>query len=93
MIRSADDHVPLGVTAVAAFDDDTARRVLARTDRADLAVIGFDETAHGAFWKPSLTTVRIDAAGYGRRAARRALGHPAGDAPVEASRVIVRESA
>ncbi|GIF22600.1 DNA-binding LacI/PurR family transcriptional regulator [Actinoplanes tereljensis] len=90
--RDALDSHP-GVTAVAAFDDDTALRVLSGTNRTDLAVIGFDETPHGALWKPSLTTVRIDAAGYGRRAARRALGHDAGDAPVQASRVIVRESA
>jgi DNA-binding LacI/PurR family transcriptional regulator len=93
VLRSPADPVPAGVTAVAAFDDDTALATLSRTHRSDLAVIGFDETAHGALWKPSLTTVSIDAAGYGRRAARRALGHPAGDAPVRASRVIVRESA
>jgi DNA-binding LacI/PurR family transcriptional regulator len=88
-----------GVTAIAAFHDDTALRVLAtmatlgRSAPADIAVIGFDETEHGALWTPALTTVHIDAAAYGRRAARRALGQAAGDAPIESARVVIRESA
>jgi DNA-binding LacI/PurR family transcriptional regulator len=87
------------VTAVAAFDDETALRLLsAMADRgltapADIAVIGFDDTGHGEFWRPSLTTVRIDAEAYGRRAARAALGLPIGDTPPAPSVVVVRTTA
>jgi DNA-binding LacI/PurR family transcriptional regulator len=87
------------VTAVAAFDDETALRLLsAMADRgltapADLAVIGFDDTGHGEFWRPALTTVRIDAEAYGRRAARAVLGLPTGDTPPAPSTVVVRSTA
>jgi DNA-binding LacI/PurR family transcriptional regulator len=87
------------VTAVAAFDDETALRLLsAMADRgltapADLAVIGFDDTGHGEFWRPALTTVRIDAEAYGRRAARAVLGLPTGDTPPAPSTVVVRTTA
>jgi DNA-binding LacI/PurR family transcriptional regulator len=87
------------VTAVAAFDDETALRLLsAMADRgltapADIAVIGFDDTGHGEFWRPALTTVRIDAEAYGRRAARAALGLPIGDTAPAPSVVVVRTTA
>jgi DNA-binding LacI/PurR family transcriptional regulator len=87
------------VTAVAAFDDETALRLLsAMADRgltapADIAVIGFDDTGHGEFWRPALTTVRIDAEAYGRRAARAALGLPIGDTPPAPSVVVIRTTA
>jgi DNA-binding LacI/PurR family transcriptional regulator len=93
----ADGHA--AVTAVAAFDDDTALRLLsAMADRGlhapdDLAVIGFDDTGHGGFWRPALTTVRIDAEGYGRRAARAVLGLPTDATPPAPSTVIVRATA
>ncbi|GAA3657450.1 LacI family DNA-binding transcriptional regulator [Microbacterium marinilacus] len=86
------------VTAIAAFDDDTALLVLAGmadTGLAapdDLAVIGFDDSRHAALWRPALTTVRIDAASYGRRAARRALGLPGDDPQPRASVVVERET-
>ncbi|GAA1687378.1 LacI family DNA-binding transcriptional regulator [Microbacterium sediminicola] len=72
-------------TAVAAFDDDTAFAILsAMVDlgwRApdDLAVIGFDEGPHAALWHPALTSVRIEAEEFGRRAALRAIGLDPGD--------------
>lgn len=86
-------------TAVAAFDDEVALRVLAAladlglAAPRDLAVIGFDASEQGALWRPALTTVHIDAASYGRRAARQALG--LGDAgwPETPSWVVVRDSA
>ncbi|HWS39385.1 MAG TPA: LacI family DNA-binding transcriptional regulator [Actinoplanes sp.] len=90
---------PEGVTAVAAFDDDVALRLLSTmADRGqqaptDLAVIGFDDTGYGELWRPALTTVRIDAAGYGRRAARAVLGLPDGAVPPVPSTVVVRGSA
>ncbi|MDP9795028.1 DNA-binding LacI/PurR family transcriptional regulator [Catenuloplanes nepalensis] len=89
---------PAGPTAVAAFDDDTALRVLAAlADQGlrapeDLAVIGFDDAPHGELWTPALTTVHIDAAGYGRRAGRAALGLDTGAVPPNPSIVIRRES-
>jgi DNA-binding LacI/PurR family transcriptional regulator len=88
-----------GVTAIAAFDDDVALRVLAAMRSAglsapgDLAVIGFDDNGYGALSSPALTTVHIDAEAHGRQAARAILGLPAGDLSPVPGRVIVRESA
>jgi DNA-binding LacI/PurR family transcriptional regulator len=87
------------VTAVAAFDDDVALRVLAALRDlgldapADLAVIGFDATEHGALAVPPLTTVHIDAEAHGRLAARAVLGLDAADLSPAPGRVIVRGSA
>jgi DNA-binding LacI/PurR family transcriptional regulator len=86
------------VTAVAAFDDGVALALLSAmadaglTAPGDLAVIGFDDTGYGALWRPALTTVRIDAAGYGRRAGRAVLGLPVDDVPPAPSSVVVRAS-
>ncbi|MFJ5306715.1 LacI family DNA-binding transcriptional regulator [Streptomyces sp. NPDC088350] len=87
------------VTAVLAYNDDLALVTLAAMRRLglrapeDLAVIGFDDTPHGALFSPALTTVHIDAEAVGRGAARCALGLPAADRASEPARVIVRESA
>jgi DNA-binding LacI/PurR family transcriptional regulator len=68
------------VTAVAALDDDVACRVLAAmhdlglTAPDDPAVIGYDDTEHGALTTPPLTTIHIDAEAHGRLAARTVLG-------------------
>jgi DNA-binding LacI/PurR family transcriptional regulator len=86
------------VTAVAAYNDDTALVMLAAMREAglrapaDLAVIGFDDTPHGALFSPALTTVHVDAEAIGRIPARNALGLPAGDFSPEPARVIVRQS-
>lgn len=86
------------VTAVAAYNDDVALVLLAAMREtglrapADLAVIGFDDTPHGALFSPALTTVHVDAEALGRIAARYALGLPAGDATPDQARVIVRQS-
>ena len=86
------------VTAVAAFDDNVALAVLAAMRRTghrvpgDLAVIGFDEGRHAALWEPALTTVRINATAYGRRAARISLGLDAGPWTQPPSEIIVRET-
>ncbi len=88
------------VTAVAAFDDDTAIRILTAladlglTAPDDLAVIGFDDGDHGALTTPALTTVHIDAEGHGRNAAHVILGsapdNPSTPAPPQ---IIIRQSA
>ena len=87
------------VTAVAAFDDDVALRVLAAmrdlglAAPGDLAVIGFDDNGYGALATPALTTVHIDAEAHGRQAARAILGLDAVGLPAAPGRVVVRESA
>lgn len=88
------------VTAVAAYDDEVAMRVLAAVRAlglsapGDLAVIGFDDTDYGALADPALTTVHVDAEEHGRKAAREVLGLDAGPlARFTPGRVIVRESA
>ena len=88
------------VTAVAAYDDDVALRVLAAARAlglavpGDLAVIGFDDTDFGALVDPALTTVHVDAEEHGRKAAREVLGlDPGSLARFRPGRVIVRESA
>jgi DNA-binding LacI/PurR family transcriptional regulator len=87
------------VTAVAAFDDDVALRVLAAirdlglAAPGDLAVIGFDDNGYGALATPALTTVHIDAEAHGRQAARAILGLDAGNLSPAPGWVVVRESA
>ena len=88
------------VTAVAAYDNDVALRVLAAMRAlglavpGDLAVIGFDDTDYGALVDPALTTVHVDAEEHGRKAAREVLGlDPGSLARFRPGRVIVRESA
>lgn len=91
--------LPDPVTAVAAFDDDVALRMLAAmrslglSAPGDLAVIGFDDNGYGAMTSPALTTVHIDAEAHGRQAARAILGLSAADLSPTPGRVIVRESA
>ena len=96
-VRALVDQTP--VTAIAAYSDDVALGVLGAMAglglRApdDLAVIGFDDGRHGQLWQPALTTVRIDAAAFGRRAARVALGLDPGEWVEAPSRVIVLDTA
>jgi DNA-binding LacI/PurR family transcriptional regulator len=91
--------LPEPVSAVAAFDDDVALRVLAAlrsaglTAPGDLAVIGFDDNGYGALTAPALTTVHIDAEAHGRQAARAVLGLPLDGLSPAPGRVVVRDSA
>jgi DNA-binding LacI/PurR family transcriptional regulator len=97
-VRALRDASPT-VTAVAAFDDRVALRLLAALRELDvtvpdgLAVIGFDDLGDGAFTVPALTSVRIDAESSGRRAARIALDLDTADVAPSAADVVVRESA
>ena len=88
------------VTAVAAYDDDVALRVLTAMRAmglaapGDLAVIGFDDADYGALVDPALTTVNVDAEEHGRKAAREVLRLDPGPLlRFKPGRVIVRESA
>lgn len=87
------------VTAVAAFDDRVALRLLSALRGLDIpvpkdiAVIGFDDNGYGAFTTPALTSVHIDAESFGRRAARAALGLTTEDTIPSAATIVVRESA
>jgi DNA-binding LacI/PurR family transcriptional regulator len=87
------------VSAVAAFDDDVALRVLAAmrplglSAPGDLAVIGFDDNGYGALTAPALTTVHVDAEAHGRQVARAILGLSADGLTPAPGRVVVRESA
>jgi DNA-binding LacI/PurR family transcriptional regulator len=68
------------VSAIAGFDDEVALRILGALRELgvpvpdEIAVIGFDDSRAGALWSPPLTSIHIDAATYGRRAACAALG-------------------
>jgi DNA-binding LacI/PurR family transcriptional regulator len=98
VIRAFLDAHP-AVTAFAAFDDDVALRILAAARDiglsvpGELAVIGFDDTAYGALFSPTLTTVHIDAEDHGRRTARLVLGLDGNGFTAGPAQVIVRESA
>jgi len=86
------------VTAIAAYDDRRAIRLLAGLNTlrvqvpGDLAVIGFDADDIGAWWNPALTTVEIDSFEYGRRIGRAVLGLPDLPWPHQPSRVLVRDT-
>lgn len=86
------------ITAVAAYDDDTALRVLAAASDlglrvpSELAVIGFDDGPYGELWRPALTTVHIEAETFGRRAARVLLGIDPGEWEASPSTVIARST-
>lgn len=87
------------VTAVAAFDDRVALRLLSALRGSDIAVpkeiavIGFDDNGYGAFTTPALTSVHIDAESFGRRAGRAALGLDTEDTIPPAATIVARESA
>jgi DNA-binding LacI/PurR family transcriptional regulator len=85
-------------TAIAAFDDEVALRVLGAlhdlgvTVPDEIAVIGFDDGEYGEFVTPALTTVHIDAEARGRSDARQALGLPVDGTAISTAKVIVRDS-
>ena len=87
------------VTAIAAFDDGVALRIM-RALRSlgvvvpdQVAVMGFDASEFGTLAVPTLTTVRIDAESFGRLAARHALGLPSDDIEPSGATVVPRDSA
>ncbi|NLU62655.1 LacI family transcriptional regulator [Rhodococcus sp. HNM0563] len=87
------------VTAVASLNDAVALSVLSVMTQLgyrapeDLAVIGFDDEHQESLWEPELTTVRIDTAAYGRRAARLAVDATTRDWTEAPSTIVRRASA
>ncbi|MEU6917365.1 LacI family DNA-binding transcriptional regulator [Streptomyces olindensis] len=92
-----------GVTAVVAFNDETAAATVGAAVRAglsvpgDLAVVGHDDTPLAAMFVPSISSVRFDTAGLGHYLAEIAL-HEAEGRPLSRqvpdldATVVVRES-
>ncbi|MGW3651620.1 LacI family DNA-binding transcriptional regulator [Streptomyces sp. NPDC000878] len=76
-----------GITAVAAYNDDSAAAVVSAAIRAgmsvpaDLAVIGHDDTPLAALFVPSISSVRIDIVSLSRHFAALAL-HEADGRPL-----------
>jgi LacI family transcriptional regulator len=63
----------------------------------DMAVVGFDDTAEARHVSPALTTISVDAAGLGERAAQMLLrrigqGGRSAETHVGEARLVVRES-
>lgn len=101
--RAVDTWCAAGVTGVVAYNDDTAAAVVGAAVRAgvavpgQLAVIGADDTPLAALFVPSLSSVRLDIEGVGRRVAELALHEADGrplpsPAPDITAEVVVRES-
>lgn len=92
-----------GATAIVVANDQMALGLIAGlADEGiavpgDVSVVGFDDNTDAAYYRPALTTVRLDVEGEARRCVREALGvEIAGDdgagRPVRAPELIVRDS-
>ncbi len=95
--------VDAGVTAVVAYNDVVAARVIGAASRAgirvpgQLSVIGHDDDPLCTLTVPSITTIRVDTAGLGRFLARLALhaagvGDPPEAGPETRAALVERES-
>jgi len=90
------------VTAVFVANDQMALGVLhalgdaGRDVPADISIVGFDDTPESGFYRPALTTVRMDFAEVGRRCIERLLelinDHPLRPQPAVAPELVVRAS-
>ncbi|WP_240309820.1 LacI family DNA-binding transcriptional regulator [Microbacterium arborescens] len=86
-----------GPTAIVVANDQMALGLVSGLARlgldvpADVSVVGFDDHPDAAFYRPALTTVRLDIPGEARRCVRILLGD---DAPADPSlpRLVVRDS-
>jgi len=80
-------RTPDGPTAIVVANDQMALGLIAGLERAGVSVptavsvAGFDDNADAAFYRPALTTVRIDLVGEARRAVAEALGLPGSAGP------------
>ncbi|MFI5060945.1 MAG: LacI family DNA-binding transcriptional regulator [Actinomycetales bacterium] len=106
VLRVGDDSLaaairalPESVTAIAAQTDTLAFAVvgalldddIAIPDR--MAVIGLGDVPEAAYWRPPLTSVRVDTRSYGRRLARQLLGLAVDDAAPAPTRIVRRATA
>ena len=93
---------PLEVTAIVASNDQSALgAILALTERGyrvpeDVSVTGADDIPEAAFYRPPLTTLKIDFASQGRGAVEQLLSRIAGTSPPppppHPSQLMVRRS-
>lgn len=90
-------RAPDGPTAIVVANDQMALGLMAGLASAgidlplDVSVVGFDDTPDAAYYRPALTTVRIDLAGEARRCVAEVLGLDA-PAPAGMPELIVRAS-
>ncbi|MFF2842471.1 LacI family DNA-binding transcriptional regulator [Paenarthrobacter sp. NPDC057981] len=77
----------VGVTAIAAYNDDVAAALTGAALRSglavptDISIIGYDDTPLASMFEPQLSTVRVDSAGLGRYLGRLALSAVEGTPP------------
>lgn len=91
-----------GVTAVVAYNDETAADVISAAARQgmhipeDLSVIGHDDSPLAARYLPSISSVAVDMEQLGMYTAAIALhhaeGHPHPDIPADTAKIVQRES-
>jgi len=87
-----------GPTALVVANDQMALGVMAGLEAAGVAVptgmsvVGFDDNPDAAYYRPALTTVRVDLAAQARRCVAAALDVPAGEPAAAAPALVVRAS-
>jgi len=90
-------RAPDGPTAVVVANDQMALGVMAGLASAgldvprDVSLVGFDDTPDAAFYRPALTTLRLDLAGEARRCVAEVLGLDPTASPGQ-PRLVVRSS-
>ncbi|MCR2783619.1 MULTISPECIES: LacI family DNA-binding transcriptional regulator [unclassified Microbacterium] len=90
-------RAPGGPTAVVVANDQMALGLIAGLAAlgvdvpTDVSVTGFDDNPDAAYYRPALTTVRLDIVGEARRCIGDVLGLEAPDAPVPPT-LVVRDS-
>ena len=89
---------PGGPTAVVVANDQMALGLIAGLRSAgvevpgDVSIAGFDDNPDAAYYRPALTTVRVDIAGEARRCVAEVLGLEASASPVTEPVLVVRAS-
>ena len=87
-----------GPTAIVAANDQMALGLIAGLRAAgvdvpgDVSIAGFDDNPDAAFYRPALTTVRVDIAGEATRCVAEVLGLEASGIPVASPALVVRAS-
>jgi len=90
-------RAPDGPTAIAVANDQMALGLIAGLAEhglsvpRDVSITGFDDNPDAAYYRPALTTVRLDITGEARRCIATAMGDEAADLP-GAPELVVRDS-